>query len=148
MKKVRINITIDEDLSEWIRDYAKENRTTVSTIVNQYFFNLKKEATLMLDKNNVINFITGHTVSVDARGGMEIDGTEYNTIVRFETYCEDGGEQDIIFTVFANGEEVFSERFTVDEDFPREISEVLHNRGYEDVDEVVTGALRVLAKRG
>lgn len=42
MAKTRINISIDQDLAEFAREYAKENRATVAAIVTQYFLKLKK----------------------------------------------------------------------------------------------------------
>jgi len=42
MSKTRINISTDEDLAEFIRLFAVENRTTVAEIVNQYFLSIKR----------------------------------------------------------------------------------------------------------
>lgn len=45
MKKQKINLTIDSDLIEFAKLYAKEQRTTVSEIATQFFLNLKKTKT-------------------------------------------------------------------------------------------------------
>ncbi|MCL4385552.1 MAG: DUF6364 family protein [Actinobacteria bacterium] len=42
MKKQKINLTIDKDLIEFAKLYAKEQRTTVSEMATQFFLNLKK----------------------------------------------------------------------------------------------------------
>ncbi|MHB8278348.1 MAG: DUF6364 family protein [Candidatus Humimicrobiaceae bacterium] len=45
MKKQKINLTIDEDLIEFAKLYAKDQRTTVSEITTQFFLNLKRTKT-------------------------------------------------------------------------------------------------------
>ena len=42
MVKTRLNISIDRDLSEYIKVYAKENRTTTSEIFTQFILGLKR----------------------------------------------------------------------------------------------------------
>jgi hypothetical protein len=42
MSKTRINVSIDEDLAEFARVFAEENRTTVAEIVTQYFLAVKR----------------------------------------------------------------------------------------------------------
>ena len=44
MAKTRINVSLDEDLAEFVKTFAKENRTTVADIVTQYFLTLKRKA--------------------------------------------------------------------------------------------------------
>jgi len=43
MPKVRINVTLDKELAEFMKTYAEKNYTTVSMIFNQYAARLKKE---------------------------------------------------------------------------------------------------------
>jgi len=42
MHKGKVNITLDEDLIEYIKSYAEEQRTTVSEILTQFILNLKR----------------------------------------------------------------------------------------------------------
>ena len=42
MAKTKLNITIDEDLIEFSKLYANEQRTTVSELVSQFLLNLKR----------------------------------------------------------------------------------------------------------
>ncbi len=42
MPKTRINISIDEDLAEYIKLYAQENRTTASEVFTQFVLGLKR----------------------------------------------------------------------------------------------------------
>ncbi len=42
MHKGKVNITLDEDLIEYIKSYAEEQRTTVSEIFTQFVLNLKR----------------------------------------------------------------------------------------------------------
>ncbi len=42
MSKTRINISTDKDLSDFIKLFAIENRTTVAEIINQYFLSIKR----------------------------------------------------------------------------------------------------------
>ncbi len=44
MSKTRLNISTDEDLADFIRIYAAENRTTVADIFNQYILFLKRKS--------------------------------------------------------------------------------------------------------
>ncbi len=44
MTKTRINISIDQDLSNYIKVYAKENRTTTSEIFTQFILGLKRRS--------------------------------------------------------------------------------------------------------
>jgi 16S rRNA G966 N2-methylase RsmD len=42
MPKSKINITMDQDLVEYIKSYAEEQRTSVSEIFTQFILNLKR----------------------------------------------------------------------------------------------------------
>lgn len=42
MSKTRLNISINEDLADYIKLYAKENRTTTSEVFTQFILGLKK----------------------------------------------------------------------------------------------------------
>jgi len=42
MAKEKLNITLDADLIEYVKIYAKENRTTVSEIMSQFLLSLKR----------------------------------------------------------------------------------------------------------
>ncbi len=42
MHKGKVNITLDEDLIDYIKSYAEEQRTTVSEIFTQFVLNLKR----------------------------------------------------------------------------------------------------------
>ena len=45
MNKKKINLTLDEDILEFSKMYAKEQRTTVSELTTQFFLNLKRTRT-------------------------------------------------------------------------------------------------------
>jgi hypothetical protein len=42
MSKARINISIDEDLAEYVKLYAQENRITTSEVFTQFILGLKR----------------------------------------------------------------------------------------------------------
>jgi hypothetical protein len=42
MQKSRINITIDADLIEFVKEYAESQRTTVSEVFSQFALHLKR----------------------------------------------------------------------------------------------------------
>lgn len=42
MAKTRINISIDQDLADFIKNFAGENRTSVADIITQYVLTLKR----------------------------------------------------------------------------------------------------------
>lgn len=54
MLKKKINITMDEDLIEYAKIYASEQRTTVSEIFSQFVLNLKRTK-----ENDVMDIILG-----------------------------------------------------------------------------------------
>ena len=43
MAKTRINISLDQDLAEFAKLFAIENRTTVADIITQYILTLKRK---------------------------------------------------------------------------------------------------------
>jgi len=43
MSKTRINISIDQDLANYIKVYAQENRTTTSEVFTQFILGLKRK---------------------------------------------------------------------------------------------------------
>jgi len=45
LDKKKINLTLDEDILEFSKMYAKEQRTTVSELATQFFLNLKRTRT-------------------------------------------------------------------------------------------------------
>ena len=42
MQKARVNLTLDADLIEFLKDYAKAQRTTVSDVFAQFALKLKR----------------------------------------------------------------------------------------------------------
>ena len=42
MSKTRLNISLDQDLAEYIKMYAQENRTTTSEVITQFILGLKR----------------------------------------------------------------------------------------------------------
>lgn len=44
MAKIRINISLDQDLAEYIKVYAQENRTTTSEVLTQFILGLKRRS--------------------------------------------------------------------------------------------------------
>lgn len=44
MQKAKLNITLDSDLIDFIKLYAKQQRTSVSDIITQFILNVKRSA--------------------------------------------------------------------------------------------------------
>ena len=44
MAKSRLNISLDQDLVEYAKLFAAENRTTVAEVITQYLLSLKRKA--------------------------------------------------------------------------------------------------------
>lgn len=44
MVKERVNITLDKEVWDFAKKYADENKTTVSAVINQHFFELMKRS--------------------------------------------------------------------------------------------------------
>ncbi|MCD6293872.1 MAG: hypothetical protein J7M20_02880 [Deltaproteobacteria bacterium] len=44
MPKARLNISLDQDLVDFVKVYVRENRTTVADIVTQFILALKRQA--------------------------------------------------------------------------------------------------------
>ncbi len=42
MAKTRLNISLDQDLADFIKVYVQENRTTVADVVTQFILTLKR----------------------------------------------------------------------------------------------------------
>ena len=42
MSKTRLNISLDQDLADYIKIYAQENRTTTSEVITQFILGLKR----------------------------------------------------------------------------------------------------------
>lgn len=43
MPKARLNISLDQDLIEFVKTFSEENRTTVAEVFTQFLLNLKRE---------------------------------------------------------------------------------------------------------
>ncbi|CCK78996.1 hypothetical protein [Desulfobacula toluolica] len=44
MPKTRLNISIDQDLADFVKVYVQENRTTVADVMTQFVLALKRHA--------------------------------------------------------------------------------------------------------
>jgi hypothetical protein len=44
MLKARLNISLDQDLVDFVKIYVRENRTTVADVVTQFVLALKRQA--------------------------------------------------------------------------------------------------------
>ena len=44
MPKTRLNLSLDQDLVEFVKVFAAENRTSVANVVTQYLLSLKRRA--------------------------------------------------------------------------------------------------------
>ncbi len=44
MPKTRFNISLDQDLVDFVKVYVKENRTTVAEVITQFLLALKRQA--------------------------------------------------------------------------------------------------------
>ena len=49
MSKTRLNVSLDQDLAEFARDFAAQNRTSVANIVTLYLLALKQTTLLSQD---------------------------------------------------------------------------------------------------
>ena len=43
MPKTRLNISLDQDLADFIKIFAQENRTTASEVITQFILGLKRQ---------------------------------------------------------------------------------------------------------
>jgi hypothetical protein len=55
MSKTRLNVSLDQDLAEFAKDFAVQNRTSVANIVTQYLLALKRRV-----EGEYIETILGH----------------------------------------------------------------------------------------
>ncbi|MBU0465267.1 MAG: hypothetical protein KKD21_06715 [Proteobacteria bacterium] len=44
MPKARLNISLDQDLVDFVKVYVRENRTTVADVITQFVLTLKRHA--------------------------------------------------------------------------------------------------------
>lgn len=44
--KARLNLKLDEDLKDWVQDFAERNNTSVSALVRDYFLMLRRQEEL------------------------------------------------------------------------------------------------------
>ena len=44
MPKTRLNISLDQDLADFVKVYVRENRTTVADVMTQFVLALKRQA--------------------------------------------------------------------------------------------------------
>jgi len=44
MSKARLNISLDQDLVDFVKVYVRENRTTVADVITQFVLALKRQA--------------------------------------------------------------------------------------------------------
>jgi len=44
MHKTRLNISLDQDLANFVKVYVQENRTTVAEVITQFLLALKRQA--------------------------------------------------------------------------------------------------------
>ena len=44
MPKTRLNVSLDQDLVDFVKVYVQENRTTVAEVVTQFLLALKRQA--------------------------------------------------------------------------------------------------------
>jgi len=44
MSKTRLNISLDQDLADFVKVYVHENRTTVANVITQFLLALKRQA--------------------------------------------------------------------------------------------------------
>jgi len=44
MLKTRLNISLDQDLADFVKVYVQENRTTVAEVITQFLLALKRQA--------------------------------------------------------------------------------------------------------
>ncbi|MES9858575.1 MAG: DUF6364 family protein [Sedimenticola sp.] len=73
MPKTRINLSLDQDLADFAKMFAAENRTTFADIVTQYLLSLKKRT-----EGESVQIILSHPAFQDAMENAQAklrDGT-------------------------------------------------------------------------
>ena len=63
MSKTRLNISLDQDLADFIKVYVRENRTTVANVVTQLILALKRQTQGDIDRH-INNFTALSVVGV------------------------------------------------------------------------------------
>jgi len=74
IRKIRFNLSLDNDLADFIKDYASENRTNVAEVITQYILALKRRS-----EGDPIEAIISDPAfyqALDAVQGRMRDGTE------------------------------------------------------------------------
>ena len=61
MQKARINLTLDADLIDFVKEYAESQRTTVSEVFTQFALKLKR-----LKENDPTEIILGDSDFIDS----------------------------------------------------------------------------------
>ena len=85
MAKTRLNISLDQDLADFIKVYAQENRTSVAEVITQFLLAIKRKA-----QGDSMEIILSnpdfHKALIDAQSRLR-DGTD-----KWHTFKEVFGE--------------------------------------------------------
>jgi len=81
MQKIRINLTLDADLIEFVKEYAASQRTTVSEVFTQFALKLKR-----LKENDPTEIILGDSDFTDSL--LEITAKIKTGAVTWHSYDE------------------------------------------------------------
>jgi len=78
MAKTRLNISLDQDLADFAKAFAANNRTSVADIVTQYLLSLKRRAEGK-DLENIFADPVFQEAMKDARAKLRSGGAEWHS---------------------------------------------------------------------
>ena len=78
MPKTRLNISLDEDLANFIKVYVQENRTTVSNLFTQFLLSIKRRS-LGENMEIIISNPDFHEALQDIQSRLRDGSTEWHT---------------------------------------------------------------------
>jgi len=89
MSKTCLNISLEQDLIDFVKGYVQENRTTVADVITQFLLSLK----LRVQGDNIDN--------------LSSDSDFYKALVDVQTKLRDGtGQWHTFEEVFGNGNKI------------------------------------------
>ncbi len=78
MAKTRLNISLDQDLADFAKAFAADNRTSVADIVTQYLLSLKRRADARATENLFADPAFGEAMK-DARARLRSGKAEWHS---------------------------------------------------------------------
>ena len=78
MAKNRINLSLDQDLVDFAKAFAAENRTTVAEVITQYLLGLKRRVQGETTER-ILSHPAFHEAMVDVQARLRDGNAEWNT---------------------------------------------------------------------